>query len=127
MILLFWSCSIHSTTRRCTVACTRRRTCERVLIRCAQLCLIENRSQVVRLCARTALIDSDNGGTIGSYALSYLQSLFVVRATGDAARVYSVDEQIDVLNPPNTFAILDRAVYHLTKRDDLTTAIKLVS
>jgi hypothetical protein len=72
------------------------------------------------------LIDGDNGGTVGSYALSFLQSLFVVRASGDATRIYSVDEQIDTLNPPNTFAILDRAVYHLTKRDDMTTAIKLV-
>ncbi|XP_046460534.1 MICOS complex subunit MIC60-like [Daphnia pulex] len=76
---------------------------------------------VERVCRRVALID-ENGGSILRYALSYLQSMMVVKVD---ARPQSKDEEINLADL-NTFDILARTRYHLEK-DDLEQALRYMN
>ena len=77
-------------------------------------------TQVLRVCRRVALVnDADN--SMSAFAVSFLQSLLVMRQSHVP---YAVDESLDRLHPPSTFAILDRAQHHLCVRNDLESTIK---
>uniref|UniRef100_A0A0P5XHL2 MICOS complex subunit MIC60 n=1 Tax=Daphnia magna TaxID=35525 RepID=A0A0P5XHL2_9CRUS len=84
--------------------------------------LKERFQNVERVCRRVALID-ENGGSVLRYALSYLQSMMVVKV--DARPPPKQDEEIN-LAELNTFDILARARYHLEK-DDLEQALRYMN
>lgn len=77
---------------------------------------------VERVCRRVALIDQ-NGGSLIRYALSYLQSLMIIKV--DARPPSKEDEEIDP-SKLNTFDILARTRYHLEK-DDLEQALRYMN
>lgn len=74
--------------------------------------------KVHRLCRRVAMID-ESGGTLYTYIISYLQSLFLARVP------LTVSDQVD-LSKLDVFTILDHAEYHL-EQGDLETALRFMN
>ncbi len=84
--------------------------------------LKERFRRVKKICRRVALVPQTGGG-LGTYALSYLQSLLTIKASWLAP--YAIDSQTDPTDM-DTFELLQRADAHL-RRGELEEAVGCVN
>ena len=77
--------------------------------------------KVRRVCKRVGLID-ERGGTLFKYAMSYLQSMFIMKAS------HIITDQSTEISPDelNTFTLLDNAAYCL-ERGDLEQSVRYMN
>jgi mitofilin len=87
--------------------------------------LKERFHKLKKVCNQVALID-DRGGSLFKYAISYLQSFFILHAKIDKETLDKSQESIDLHDINlNTFNILDYSQYYLDN-NNFESAIKLL-